>query len=65
MDVERSNGGVGDGTKAESIRKVVVADMVVLDVKCFSGVETIGLSDGERTRRCRWIACCVGGEDSW
>jgi hypothetical protein len=65
VDVEGSNGGVGDGTKAESIRKVVVAGVVVLDVECFSGIEAIGLGDGELTRRCRWIACCVGGEDSW
>ena len=32
MDVEGSNGDVGDGTKAESIRKVMVAGVVALDV---------------------------------
>jgi hypothetical protein len=39
--------------------------VVVLDVECFGRVETVGLSDGELARGCRWVACCAGVECSW
>jgi len=64
VDVERGDGG-GDGAEADGVSEVVVADVVVLDVECFGRVETVGLSDGELARGCRWVACCAGVECSW
>jgi len=46
VDVEGGDGG-GDSSEADGISKVGITDVVVLNVEGFSGVEAVGVGDGE------------------